>query len=400
MINIQAFKYRLYPNKKQEQSLRQTLTTCRFLYNNALAERIEIYKNTQKSVSYYDQTNTLAKQKNNYQKQVHSQVLQESLKRLDTSFGNFFCRTKQQKTGKRIKAGFPRFKSEQRYNSFCYPQSGFRLTNDSRRITLSKIGDVKLKYSRPTEGTIKTCRIIRDVDQWFVILTCEQEVPGPPKSTNPAVGVDVGIKTFAFLSDGKSFENPHHMKNSEVKLAQTQRRLSRKVKGSQNRDKQRIEVGKVHRTIRRQREDFLHKLSRELVEDYGCIVFEQLNIKGMVRNHRLAKHISDCAWGKLIKYTTGKLIKYTTYKAEEAGVEVRLVNPKNTTHMCSSCGKIVPKTLADRIHLCPHCGLEEDRDLNAAKNILCRAGTARSYAYGDLTSTQGHCVFEQVGSMK
>jgi len=133
-------------------------------------------------------------------------------------------------------------------------------------------------------------------------------------------------------------------------------------------------------------------LSRELVDNYGCLVFEQLNIKGMVKNHNLAKHISDCSWRKLIEYTT--------YKAEEAGVEVRLVNPKNTTQICSGCGKIVPKTLADRTHNCSHCGLVMDRDLNAAKNILSRVGTTPSYAYGDLTSTQGHCVLEQVESMK
>ncbi len=392
MTSTKAFKYRLYPTRKQEQILQQTLTTCRFLYNNALAERINTYKETQKSITHYDQINTLVKQKNDYQKQVHSQVLQESLKRLDTSFGNFFRRIKQRKPGKKIRAGFPRFKPEQRYNSFCYPQSGFRLTNDSRRIILSKIGDIRLIYSRPTEGKIKTCRIVRDVDQWFVVLSCEQKLPTPPQSTNPTVGIDVGIKTFAFLSDGTSFENPRHIKRSEEKLSKTQRKLSRKVKGSQNRNNQRIEVARVHRKTRRQREDFLHKLSRELVDNYGCIVFEKLNIKGMVRNHKLAKHISDCAWRKLIEFTT--------YKAEEAGVEVKLVNPRNTTQMCSSCGEIVPKTLADRIHCCPHCGLEMDRDLNAAKNILSRAGTAPSYAYGDLTSTQEHRVLEQVGSEK
>ena len=322
---------------------------------------------------------------------MHSQVLQNSLKRIDTSFSNFFRRIKEQKKGKKIKAGFPRFKPDQRFNSFCYPQSGFRLTNENKRIKLSKIGDVRLICSRPIEGTIKTCRIVREVDQWFVILTCMQDIPVPPKSTNPTVGVDVGIKTFAFLSDGKSFGNPRHTKKSEVKLVKTQRGLSRKVKGSQNRDKQRTKVAKVHRTIRRQREDFLHKTSRTLVDAYGCIIFEKLNIKGMVRNHKLAKHISDCAWGKLIEFTQ--------YKAEEAGVEVILVNPKNTTQMCSGCEKIVPKTLADRTHSCPYCGLEIDRDLNAAKNIR-RVGTTRSYAYGDSTSTQEDCVLEQVGSLK
>ena len=163
------------------------------------------------------------------------------------------------------------------------------------------------------------------------------------------------------------------------------------MKESQNRNKQRTKVARVHRKIRRQREDFLHKVSRSLVENYGCIVFENLNIKGMLRNHKLAKHISDCAWRKLIDYTT--------YKAEEAGVEVRLVNPKNTTQICSGCGEVVPKALADRIHCCPHCGLEVDRDLNAAINIR-SVGITQSYAYGDLTSTQGYCVPEQAKSLK
>ena len=361
------------------------------LYNNALEQRISTYKETQESLTYYDQANALVTNKNDYQKQVHSQVLQNTLKRLDTSYGNFFHRVKERKLGKNIKVGFPRFKPDQRYNSFCYPQSGFRLTNDCRRIKLSKIGDVRLIYSRPVEGKIKTCRVVRDVDQWFVVLTCEQEQPQVTKSTNPTVGVDVGIKTFVVLSDGECVENPRHFKKSEQQLAKQQRRLSRKVKESQNRNKQRTKVARVHRKIRRQREDFLHKVSRNLVENYGCIVFENLNIKGMLRNHKLAKHISDCAWRKLIDYTT--------YKAEEAGVEVRLVNPKNTTQICSGCGELVPKTLADRIHCCPHCGLEVDRDLNAAINI-CSVGITQSYAYGDLTSTQGYCVPEQVESLK
>jgi len=392
-MTTRAFKYRIYPTKKQEQILLQTLTTCRFLYNNALNQRIDTYKNTQKSTTYCDQTKELTKNKNSYQKQVHSQVLQETLKRLDKSFSNFFRRIKQQKTGKHIKAGFPRFKPEQRYNSFCYTQSGFKLSNNNKRIKLSKIGDIKLKYSRSTKGKIKTCRVIRDVDQWFVVLTCEQQTQTTEKSLKPAIGVDVGIKTFAFLSDGTQVQNPRYLKHSEHKLIKTQRRLSKKVKSSNNRNKQRTRTAKVHRKIRRQRDDFLHKTSRELVNNYGFIAFEQLNIKGMVRNHKLAKHISDCAWRKLIEYTT--------YKAEEAGVEVRLVNPKNTTQMCSGCGKIVPKTLADRTHSCSHCGLVMDRDLNAAKNILSRVGTTQSYAYGDLTTTsECSCVLEQVGSVK
>ena len=358
---MKAFKYRLYPTRKQAAALEQTLTTCRILYNHALEQRITTYKDTKESVSYCDQANALAKGKNEWQQQVHSQVLQDTLKRLDMSFKNFFRRVKEKKAGKHIKVGFPRFKPAQRYNSFCYPQSGFRLTNNSQRIQLSRIGDVRLKYSRPVEGKVKTCRVIRDVDQWFVVLTCEQDSIVPPKSDKPSVGVDVGIKTFAVLSDGEYFDNPRHLFRSENKLHREQRRLARKDKGTNNREKQRLTVARVYRRIRRQRDDFLHKLSRHLADNYGLIIFEDLNIKGMLRNHCLAKHISDCAWRKLIEFTT--------YKAEEAGGEVRLVDPRGTSQVCSRCGEVVPKTLADRIHSCPNCGLVEDRDENAAKNI-------------------------------
>lgn len=360
---MKAYKYRIYPTPKQKQIMLNTLTTCRYLYNDALAERIEKYKQDKTSVSYVDQANTLGDNKNEYQKQVHSQVLQDVLKRLDRSFKNFFDGLKKKKH-----VGFPRFKPDQRFSSFCYPQSGFRLTNDCRRIRLSKIGDVRLKYSRPVKGQIKTCRIIRDIDQWFVVLTCDTQIDIKKTDiSKPTIGIDVGIKSLATLSDGTVIDNPRTLVNSQKKLSRTQRWLSRKVKGSNNRNKQRIEVAKVHRKIRRQREDFLHKLSTQLVQKYGCIVFEDLNISGMLKNHCLAKHIADASWNKLIQLTT--------YKAECAGGSVKLVNPRYTSQNCSRCGERVPKTLADRTHVCPKCGLIMDRDKNAAINI-CTAGSA------------------------
>jgi putative transposase len=359
---MKAFKYRLCPTPKQEKAMLATLTTCRFLYNNALAERIDKYKKDKTSVSYVDQANKLSDAKDEYQKQVHSQVLQDVLKRLDKSFKNFFDGLK-----KKVRVGFPRFKPEQRFNSFCYPQSGFRLTNDNKRITLSKIGDVKLKYSRPIEGEIKTCRIIRDVDQWFVVLTCDAKRDiKKTNETKPTIGIDVGIKSLAVLSDGTIIDNPRHLLKAQKNLAKQQRWLSRKIKGSNSKSEQRVKVAKVHRKIRRQRDDFLHKLSTQLVEKYGCIIFEDLNIKGMLKNHCLAKHISDASWNKLIQFTT--------YKAEEAGGSVKLVCPRYTSQDCSRCGERVPKTLADRTHICPKCGLVMDRDENAAKNI-CTVGS-------------------------
>lgn len=387
---VKAYKYRLYPTPKQEKHFEEILTTCRFLYNNALAQRRDTYKATKESLSYVKQANLLLKNKDSFQIQVHSQVLQSTLKRLDQSFKNFFRRIKERKAGKKIKAGFPRFKSDHRFNSFTYPQSGFRLTNNQNRIQLSKIGDVKLRNSRFVEGKIKTCTILRDIDQWFVILTSEINLSKPLKSTKSTVGVDVGVKTLAVLSDGTEIENPRYTLKSEKKLSREQRRLSRRDKGSANRDKQRISVAKVHRTIRRQRDDYLHKLSSHLVKNYGCIIFENLNIRGMLRNHKLAKHISDCSWNKLISYTQ--------YRAESAGVEVILVNPRNTSQKCSGCGEVVPKTLSDRVHVCPHCGLVIDRDLNASINI-CTVGSTGINAFGDSASTCKSKICRQAGSL-
>ena len=365
---MKAFKYKLEPNKTQEAALERTLVTCRYLYNAALGERIDKYKADKTSVTYVQQANALSDKKNEWQVQVHSQVLQDVLKRLDKSFKNFFTGLKSKR-----RVGFPRFKNERRFKSFCYPQSGFKLL-DNNRIRLSKIGDVKLKLSRPIEGKIKTCAIVKDVDQWFVVLTCETTAVAPQKNDRPTIGVDVGISHFATMSDGSVIDNPRTLVKSQKKLAKVQKRLSRRVKGSKRRNKQRIKVAKVHRKIRRQRDDFLHKTSTALANKYGTIVFEDLNIAGMMKNHCLAKHIGDASWNKLIQLTT--------YKAESANGRVVLVDARGTSQRCSGCGEKVSKTLADRIHCCPHCGLVMDRDENAAVNIY-TAGSAEIYAQGD-----------------
>ena len=372
---IKSFKYRIYPTRKQEQILNNTLTTCRYLYNNALEQRITEYKVHNKSLSYVDQAKQLTQTKNEYQKQVHSQVLQSTLKRLDTSFQNFFRRVKAHKN-----PGFPRFKSFRRYNSFYYPQLGFRLTNDCKRIELSKIGTIKLKYSRLLPGSPKTCIVIRDIDQWFVVLTCNVDISNIPQSTNPPVGIDLGILSLIASSDGNLVENPRHLKKSETKLRNQQVRLSRGCLGSYNRNKQRIRVAKVHRKIKRQRMDFLHKLSRKLSKNYSVIVFEKLNIQNMLKNHKLAKHIADASWNKLVELTK--------YKAEEAGAIVDSVDPRGTSQTCPRCGAIAVKTLDQRSHICP-CGLEEDRDIVSGVVVLgrsSRAGQARIQAFGECVS--------------
>jgi putative transposase len=208
-----------------------------------------------------------------------------------------------------------------------------------------------------------------------VVLSFPTERKEVEQFNKPAIGIDLGITNFLTLSNGEKIDNPRTLKKSENKLRKEQRKLSKKTIGSNNRDKQRIKLAIVHRKIRNQRNDFLHKISTNLVKSYGTIVFEDLNINKMVKNHRLAKSIYDCAWNTLVLFTS--------YKAVEAGGEAILIDPRNTTQECSGCGKLVMKSLWDRIHKCPHCGLVIDRDWNASINVLNRSGIDRIQACGE-----------------
>lgn len=350
-----SYKYRLYPNKEQSQRLEATLGICRLLYNSALEERREAYRLQRVSLGYKHQQNELPDCKAEMPEldDVYSQVLQDVLRRLDRAFASFFRRTK-----KGEKPGYPRFKGWDRYNSFTYTQFGFGL--DGNRLCLAKIGNIKIKLHRPIKGNVKCLTIIRDINKWYACFSVEVTTV-IPKPIHSAVGVDVGLNSFAVLSDGMQIENPRWLRKTEQALAKRQRLLSKKVRGSYHRRKQRVLVAKAHRRIKNQRKDFHHKLSRRLVDRYDLIAYEDLNIKGMVRNHHLAKSISDAGWGQFIGFVC--------YKAEEAGGVAMAVNPSGTSIICSDCGFPVSKSLAQRVHRCPNCGLEVDRDWNAARNI-------------------------------
>ena len=361
-----TYQFRVYPTTQQKTTLTQWLTTCRIVYNNGLAERKNAWKTHQKSISYYEQANHLKvdKQTNQFLKAVHSQVLQDVLRRLDKTFKHFFRRVK-----KGEHAGYPRFKGKYRYDPFTYPQSGFALEKKKKKLCLSKIGAITIKLHRPipSEGVIKTCTIKRDVDHWYACFSVE--IPDPDrhmqKELKNAIGVDVGLKSLLTLHTGETIDNPRWFRNSEKKVAKEQRRQARKQKGSNNRHKQNRKVAQVHRKIRHQRKDFHHKLSRKLVDSYDLIVYENLTITNMVKNHHVAKSISDAGWRQLMCFTE--------YKAEEAGTLVEYVSAYNTTQLCSRCGQLVPKTLATRIHSCPYCGLMLARDHNSAITVLHRS---------------------------
>ena len=362
-----TYQFRLYPTTPQAIILTQWLTTCRLLYNNSLAERKNAWDTQKHSVTYGEQASQLkdAKQTNPFLQTVHSQVLQDVLRRLDKTFKNFFRRIK-----KGEKAGYPRFKGKYRYDSFTYPQSGFALDYHHKKLRLSKIGAITIKLHRsiPAEGEIKTCTIKRDVDYWYACFSIALPTPDPEsqqRAIQSAIGVDVGLKSLLTLHTGDTIDNPRWLRHSEKQLAKEQRRKDRKVKGSCNRHKQNRKVAQLHRKIRNQRKDFHHKLSRKLVDSYDLIVYETLTITNMVKNHHLAKSISDAGWGQLMCFTE--------YKAEEAGTVVEYVSAYNTTQRCSRCGKLVPKTLATRIHRCPYCGLVLARDHNSAITVLHRS---------------------------
>ena len=332
---------------------------CRNLYNAGLQERIEAYKKNSINLNYNAQQNELPllKELNPQYEFIYAQVLQDVLHRLDKSYKNFFRRIKLKKD----KAGFPRFKDKDRYHSFTYPQGGFNIT-DQGKLHLSKIGDIKLKLSRPLPDTIKTCIIKRELNRWYVCFSVEVE---PIKRIVPhkSIGIDMGLTSFATLSDDTVIKNPKYLKQSEIKLAKEQRRLSRKVKGSNNRKKQKFIVAKVHRKIKDQRNDFLHQVSRKIVNNYDFIAVEDLNINGMVKNHKLAKSISDVSWGDFFD----KL----SYKVEAANtrlVKILPFYPSSQIHYeCGYQNKSLK--LSDRIWICPQCGKSVNRDLNASKNI-------------------------------
>ncbi|GCC10768.1 putative transposase [archaeon] len=348
-IMHKSYKYRLYPNKEQRVALEATLDTCRHLYNTSLGSRklqAELYRLPieKQWITVKKQSKALPVQKktNEYLPLVHSQVLQDVLRRVNKSFDNFFRRLKNHE-----KPGYPRFKSYNRYNSFTYPQTDFKIVG--KKLELSKIGEVNIKLHRNLTGKIKTCTIKRDIDMWYASFSVETDDSLPEKTViKSAVGIDVGINPIVALSNKDKKSPPKFLLQSEHKLAKEQRKLSRKQIGSHNRNKQRIKVAKVHRHVRQQRADFHQNLSRKLVEKYDFIAFEDLKIKNMMRNHHLAKSISDVSWNMLQSFTA--------YKAEWAGKVVTFVNPKNTSQECSYCGKIVKKNLNIKIHKCPYCG--------------------------------------------
>jgi putative transposase len=352
------FQYRIYPTKKQETKLNETLEECRWLYNHLLAQRNTTYEQTGKGLTLYQHhaTYPVLKQERPSLANVHSQVLQNVAVRLDLAFKAFFRRVKAGED-----PGYPRFKGKGRYDSFTYPQFGFKI-DEQGKLFASGIGHLKIVLHRPIKSKVKTLTIQKSsTGKWYASFSCEVEPERLPERPEQ-VGIDVGLKTFATLSTGEEIANPRFFRKEEKALAKVQRKHSKLAKGTPERRKHRKAVARVHERIAFRRDNFTHQESRRLVDSYGVICVEDLHVNRMTHNHCLAKSIHDASWSEFFS----KL----ACKAEEAGRRYVAVNPAYTSQDCSRCHHRQVMPLSERTYHCPCCLLSLDRDLNAAKNIL------------------------------
>jgi len=375
-----TFRYRLYPVKAQALALEQQLREGCKLYNAALQERRDAWKLAGKSINYYDQANQL--------KEIRAEELiglanfsccQDILRRVDKTYKAFFGRIK-----RGDKAGFPRFKPNQRFDSITFPSygDGVRLL-PSGKLRVQGVGVLKVKLHRPVDGKIKTVTLKREAGKWYVCFSVEVEAK-PLDNCLLSIGLDVGLESFAVLSDGTIIANPRQYRKAQARLRRAQRKVSRRKKGSHRRRKAVRELQVAHAHVRNQRLDFHHKLAHRLVQTFGLIAIEDLNIKGLAGG-MLAKSVHDAGWSGFFS----KL----TYKAESAGRLLVPVNPSGTSQRCSNCGTEVRKELKDRWHTCTSCGLSVSRDLNSAIEIL-RLGLSlvdKTWGFSPCVSTEAVC---------
>ena len=371
-----AYKYRIYPTSEQETLLAKSFGCARWFWNFALNLCQETYKSTGKGLTrgYIQGLLPALKKEYEWLKESYSQCLQVVALNLSTAYKNFFDK----------KAMLPKFKSKHGRQSISYPQN---VKFDRDKINLPKIGLVHCQRHRDFEGDIKTVTVSRNPDgKHFVSVLVDDGKANPELvPVNKAIGIDVGLTYFAITSDGSKFDNPKFFVKRQSNLKRKQQKLSKKKKGSQNRKKARLAVSKVHSKIARCREDFLHKLSRKIVNENQVIAVENLNIKGMVKNHNLAKAISDVGWGMFCT-----MLKYKTESEGKQYIEIdRWFPSSKTCHVCLN--RVENLSLDVRAWTCRHCGTHHDRDVNAAINIRNEAlrilalGTSASACGGDVS---------------
>ena len=358
---FKAYKYRLYPNNKQQILLNKHLGSVRFVYNWALEEKMKKYKLEEKNISGVDLKKQLVNLKNNEEtkwlKEINSQSLQEAIVHLDKAFTRFF----------REKRGFPKFKRKHRKQSFSCPQN-VKIDFNNLIVKLPKIGEIKTIFSRKFKGKVKTCTISKtSTNKYFISILVDTPEEFKVKvkiKKEKAIGIDLGIKDFLITSNGDKIDNPKYFRKNLYKLRKLQRKISKKKKGSNNRKKANFKVARMHEKIKNQRTDFLQKLSTKLIRENQTICLEDLNVSGMMKNHKLAKAIASASWSEFSRMLE--------YKAEWYGVNIFKINRfAPSSKMCNKCGWVNKELkLSDRQFKCAECGYEEDRDINAARNIL------------------------------
>lgn len=365
-----TYKFRVYPNEKQKKNISKALSQACYVYNQLIEKQKNYYDEEQKKHSRYDM-NFITKEIKT--PNLYSLVKQNISTRIDESYKLFFSNIK-----KKIKASPPKFRKRMFYRSLTYPQSGFKL--EDNKIKLSRLGNIDIKQHREVEGQIKTVTIKQlPNEHYYVFFSCDEVSPKLIETElEETVGIDVGIKEFAVLSNGFIITYPKFLKKSKKKLSQLQRKHSRKKKGSKNRDKSRIKVAKIHHKIVCQRRDFFFKVANVISNNFKHVGVENLQIKNMLKNHKLAHSISDVAWNEFMLILD--------FKLKEKGGEMIKVNARNTTSDCSNCNNRQKMSLDKRVYNCSNCGLRLDRDYNASINIENRMKKQLNY------SAVGHTV--------
>ena len=374
---LRTYRYRLYPTKEQQAALSEMLWVAGWLYNRALEYRRKRWNESRYSVTYAEQAGMWRNWRNekpedNPLRLLNMSAGQQVLRRLDSAYRQFL-------KGKR---GKPRFQRPARFNSVNYkPGDGARIKH--HRLYLQNAGLIRIRWHRALpDGRLKNIVVVRKPSGWYVLLQIDVPAPGIAPSTDPPVGVDVGISHALALSDGVTYDSPRHLQAALRKLRVLQRAVSRKQKGSQNWRKAVQKVARLHEHIANQRRDWWHKVTRQLVDAYGIIALEDLKLKFMLQNGQLSGAAHDVGLGTFRALLDYKVrIPFKSFdgirtKAIGAGVEIVTVDPHHTSQLCSGCGRIVWKDLRVRLHVCPDCGLTLDRDVNAARNIL-RLGHSR-----------------------
>jgi putative transposase len=358
---FKAFAYRLYPSKSQAARLEAVRETCRHFYNDCLRERKDSYELLGVSITKTEQLRKVKVEKDTspYALDIHSHILQNVVADLDKAFQAFFRRVKAGET-----PGYPRFKGKNRFHGFGFKEYGNGFKIDGRRLKLSGIGRIAVRWHREIEGTIKTCRVTCKAGKWYVSFSCEVEKPEPLPKTDREIGIDLGLLRLATLSDGEPIDNPRWYRRIERQLRVIQRMIARRVLGGANRRKAVRRLQRLMIKMANARKDYLNKFANDLIRRFDRIVLEDLRVAAMARG-RFAKSILDAGWSYLLTRLA--------HMAESAGREIELVDPAYTSRTCSGCGVIFEQLkLSDRWVSC-ECGTSLDRDHNAAINILNRS---------------------------